>query len=57
VEPRLFVVNSTGVSTAPVRQAAESFLAALSPEQRRQTLFDVKGDEWRKWMNQKTSCA
>ena len=35
-----------------MRQAAESFLAALSPEQRRKTMFDVKDDEWRKWMNQ-----
>ena len=52
VEPGLFAVKSTGVSTAPVRQAAESFLAALSPEQRRKTMFDVKDDEWRKWMNQ-----
>ncbi len=52
VEPGLFAVKSTGVSTAPVRQAAESFLAALSPEQRRKTMFDVKNDEWRKWMNQ-----
>ena len=52
VEPGLFAVKSTGVSTAPVRQAAESFLAALSPEQHRKTLFDVKNDEWRKWMNQ-----
>ena len=52
MEPGLFAVKSTGVSTAPVRQAAESFLAALSPEQRRKTMFDVKDDEWRKWMNQ-----
>ena len=42
VEPGLFAVKSTGVSTAPVRQAAESFLAALSPEQRRKTMFGVK---------------
>jgi len=25
---------------------------SLSPEQRRKTIFDVKDDEWRKWMNQ-----
>jgi hypothetical protein len=52
VEPGLFAVKSAGVSTTPVRQAAESFLAALSPEQRRKTIFEVKDDEWRKWMNQ-----
>ena len=34
VVPGLFPVQSTGVSTAPVRQAAEQFLAALTAEQR-----------------------
>jgi hypothetical protein len=48
----LFPVRSTGVSTAPVRGAAEKFLAALSEEQRRKTLFPVDDLEWRKWMNQ-----
>ena len=36
VEPGLFAIKSTGVSTAPVRQAAEAFLASLSPEQQPQ---------------------
>jgi DNA-binding transcriptional ArsR family regulator len=48
----LFPVRSTGVSTGPVRIAAEKFLAALSEEQRRKTLFAVDDLEWRKWMNQ-----
>jgi hypothetical protein len=48
----LFPLRSTGVSTAPVRIAAEKFLAALSDEQRRKTLFPVDDLEWRKWMNQ-----
>jgi hypothetical protein len=47
----LFPVRSTGVSTEPVRVAAEKFLAALSEEQRRKTLFPVDDIEWRKWMN------
>jgi hypothetical protein len=47
----LFPVRSTGVSTEPVRVAAEKFLAALSEEQRRKTLFPVDDLEWRKWMN------
>jgi hypothetical protein len=47
----LFPVRSTGVSTEPVRVAAEKFLAALSDEQRRKTLFPVDDPEWRKWMN------
>ena len=48
----LFPVHSTGVSTEPVRLAAEKFLAALSDEQRRKTQFPVDDVEWRKWMNQ-----
>jgi DNA-binding transcriptional ArsR family regulator len=48
----LFPIRSTGVSTEPVRIAAEKFLAALSEEQRRKTLFAVDDLEWRKWMNQ-----
>ena len=47
----LFPVRSTGVSTEPVRVAAEKFLAALTEEQRRKTLFPVDDLEWRKWMN------
>ena len=35
-----------------MRVAAEKFLAALSEEQRRKTVFPVDDVEWRKWMNQ-----
>ena len=52
VMPGLFPIQATGVSTAPVRQAAEQFLAALTAEQRARTLFPVDDPEWRKWMNQ-----
>src|SRR5688572_25244368 len=34
VVPRLFEIRSTRVSTAPVRDAAEKFLQALTPEHR-----------------------
>jgi hypothetical protein len=50
--PGLFPIRSTGVSTEPVRKAADAFLAALTAEQRAKTLFDVNDSEWRKWMNQ-----
>jgi hypothetical protein len=50
--PSLFGIRSTGVSTAPVRKAAEAFLGGLSIEQRTKTVFDVDDSEWRKWMNQ-----
>ena len=52
VEPGLFGIHSTGVSTAPVRVAAERFLASLTEEQCGRTLFAVDDPEWRKWMNQ-----
>lgn len=52
VEPGLFGIHSTGVSTAPVRTAAERFLASLTKEQRDRTMFAVDDPEWRKWMNQ-----
>lgn len=48
----LFQIKPTGVSTAPVRQAAEKFLASLTPEQRGKVLFPIDDAEWRKWMNQ-----
>jgi hypothetical protein len=52
IEPGLFAIHSTGVSTGPVRQAADAFLAGLAPAQRDRTNFAVDDDEWRKWMNQ-----
>jgi hypothetical protein len=50
--PGVFAIASTGVSTDPVRRAADTFLAALSGEQRARTQFAVDDAEWRKWMNQ-----
>ncbi|MEY4634663.1 MAG: hypothetical protein RJA55_461 [Acidobacteriota bacterium] len=52
VAPGLFAVRSTGVSTEPVRKAADAFLAALTAPQRAGTRFKMDDDEWRKWMNQ-----
>jgi hypothetical protein len=52
VEPGLFGIHSTGISTEPVRNAAEQFLESLTAAQRRRTLFPVDDLEWRKWMNQ-----
>jgi len=47
----LFPVRSTGVSTGPVREAAERFLASLTDEERARTAFAVDDDEWRLWNN------
>jgi hypothetical protein len=52
VEPGLFGIHSTGVSTVPVRSATERFLASLTQEQRNRTMFSIDDAEWRKWMNQ-----
>jgi Protein of unknown function (DUF3500) len=52
LQPNLYALRSTGVSTAPVVTAAKAFLAALSEPQRSKTLFAVDDPEWRKWMNQ-----
>ena len=51
ITPGLFPIKSTGVSTEPVRQAAEKFLATLTPAQLLKTLFAVDDPEWRKWSN------
>ncbi|MGH7811238.1 MAG: DUF3500 domain-containing protein, partial [Candidatus Binatia bacterium] len=51
VIPDLFSITSTGVSTAPIREAAEAFLAALTPAQRSRTLFPVDTNQWRNWSN------
>ncbi|MGD8329148.1 MAG: DUF3500 domain-containing protein [Acidobacteriota bacterium] len=47
----LYRIETTGVSTAPVRAAAEAFLATLTEEQRAMTQYPVDDDEWRKWQN------
>jgi hypothetical protein len=51
VIPALFPIRATGVSTAPVRNAANQFLATLSAEQRARTSYPVDDTEWRKWNN------
>lgn len=52
IEPGLFSIRSTGVSTEPVRKAAENLLSVLTREQREKSMFSADDDEWRKWMNQ-----
>jgi len=49
----LYPIRATGVSTEPVRKAAEDFLegAGLSDEQRAATQFPVEASEWRDWHN------
>jgi hypothetical protein len=51
IVPGLFSIRATGVTTAPVREAAVKFIGALTPEQKGRTTFPVVDDEWRKWNN------
>ena len=50
--PGLYSIRSTGVTTEPVRKAADVFLASLTDTERAKTMFPIDDDEWRKWMNQ-----
>ena len=52
VVPDLFPISPTGVSTEPVRNAAERFIAALTSVQLTRTMFPIDDIQWRKWMNQ-----
>ena len=52
VEPGLFKIESTGVSTREVLDATNAFLAALTDEQRRKSTFAIDDNEWRRWANQ-----
>ena len=51
VEPGLFSIKATGVTTRPVREAAERFLAGLTPEQRASATFAADDEQWRQWNN------
>ena len=52
VMPGLFEISPSGVSTEPVRNAAETFIATLSSVQLARTMFPADDVQWRKWMNQ-----
>ncbi len=51
VVPGLFTIEKTGVSLVPVVEAARSFLAALTPEQRKAASFAIGDEAWRMWSN------
>jgi hypothetical protein len=48
----LFQISPSGVSTEPVRNAAERFIGSLNNVQLAKTMFPVDDIQWRKWMNQ-----
>ncbi len=51
VREGLYKIKASGVSTAAVRKAADAFIAGLSAEQQKKTLYPVDDVEWRKWDN------
>ena len=51
ITPGLFPIASTGVSTAPVRAAAEAFLGSLDAKMRETASFPIESDAWRRWSN------
>ena len=51
IEPGLFPIRATGVSTRPVREAAQQFLQSLTEEQRGRTTYAVDDEEWLRWNN------
>jgi len=51
IEPGLFKIESTGVSTEPVLNAAKKFLGRLKDDQALRTMFPVDDIEWRSWDN------
>jgi Protein of unknown function (DUF3500) len=51
VEPGLFKLQPTGVSTARMVDAACAFLAALDPADRAAVHFDLDDAAWRSWSN------
>jgi hypothetical protein len=51
VEPGLYPIQATGVSTRPIQDAAEAFLASLDATRRNQAVFSIDSDAWRRWSN------
>jgi hypothetical protein len=51
IAPGLFTIEKTGVSVAPVVEAARAFLDSLTAEQRQTACFAIGDEAWRKWSN------
>lgn len=47
----LFSIRKTGVSTKPIKDAADALLASLTLAQRTKTMFPIDSNEWRTWSN------
>jgi hypothetical protein len=47
----LFALERTSISLSPLLGVARSFLATLTPEQRKTACFALSDEAWRKWSN------
>ncbi len=47
----LFTIKSTGVTTAPIIDAAATYLASLNMPEKIRSQFAVDDPEWRRWFN------
>jgi hypothetical protein len=50
-EPGLFALRQTGVSTLPLKTAAEAFLGALDEPRRTSASFAIDDRRWQQWNN------
>ncbi|MGH2586943.1 MAG: DUF3500 domain-containing protein [Dehalococcoidia bacterium] len=51
VVPDLFPLRRTGVSTQPIKEAAEAFLVSLPDAQQGTARFPIDSPEWMRWLN------
>lgn len=51
IQQGLFPIKVTGVSTLPIQNAVTDFLGSISEEQRKNCVFPVDSEEWRRWSN------
>ncbi|MEM8891629.1 MAG: DUF3500 domain-containing protein [Bacteroidota bacterium] len=50
-EEGIFPIRSTGVSTIPIKEAAEAFLISLDDDLKEKIQFEIEDEEWRRWCN------
>ena len=51
VEPSLFPVQQTGVSTQAIKDAAEAYLRSLAEANVQPVQFNINAGQWRRWNN------
>ena len=51
IVPALFSLQQTGISTKPLKDAADAFLVSLTAVQKKVARHPIDSQEWRKWTN------